>query len=114
MPRRKKTTEPVVKIAEEIATVVSVAKEEPSVEKVETVEAIEPKKAEKPVSKTRKKKVEPKVAYQSTKVPKKMKVKATQSVRGIFGKMNYEIKAGETYELPTNLANWLISVGRAI
>lgn len=111
MPRRKKTTEPVVKIAEEIATVVSVAKEEPY---VETVEAIEPKKAEKPVSKTRKKKVEPKVAYQSTKVPKKMKVKATQSVRGIFGKMNYEIKAGETYELPTNLANWLISVGRAI
>tara|TARA_Y100000592_G_scaffold44099_1_gene69901 strand:+ start:1407 stop:1730 length:324 start_codon:yes stop_codon:yes gene_type:complete len=95
-PRKKAE---VVEIAEEIvATVV-----QPKVEEAK-VTAPEPKKKEEVVQ----------VAYVKNKVPKNIRVKATQNARGVFGRINYEIKAGEVYELPSNLANWLISVGRAI
>ena len=96
-PRKKPE---VVEIAEEIvATVV-----QPKVEETKKI-APEPKKEKEQV-------VE--VAYVSNKVPKNIRVKAIQNAKGVFGKINYEIKAGEVYELPANLANWLMSLNRVI
>jgi len=95
-PRKKPE---VVEIAEEIvATVV-----QPKVEETKKI-APEPKKKEEVVE----------VAYVKDKVPKNIRVKAIQNARGVFGRINYEIKAGEVYELPANLANWLMSLNRVI
>ena len=41
------------------------------------------------------------------------KVVAIQNTSGNFGKNRFELKQGETYSFPSELANWLISTGRA-
>jgi len=43
-----------------------------------------------------------------------VKVKATETVRGVYGSFRYAIEAGQTYNLPEPVASWLVSVGRAI
>lgn len=111
--RTRKKSE-VEDIAEDIAlTVVQPKKVKPKVEKKveevipeELVDIAYVKKADKDEV------VE--VAYAQDKVPKKVKVKAVQSCKGVFGKLHYEIKAGEVYELPSSLVFFLKNLGRVI
>jgi len=94
---RKKTE--VLEVAEEIAIAVAQTMSD---------------KKEVPSDLLKKKEEVVEVAYLKKKAPRNIRVKAVQNARGVFGKINYEIKAGEVYELPSNLANWLMSLGRVI
>lgn len=103
MSKKKKSTDEVKQAAKEIASVVvataNVEKPKVDVPKAEPVVA----KAE--ISK---------VTVAKTAPVKNIKIKATASVRGQYNNMRYEIKSGEVYTFPAPLAEWLISLGRAI
>lgn len=101
MSRKKKDTDEVFVVAQEIAAVVAVdvpkAKEETPLKKdvklASTVEDV-PVARNAPI--------------------RNIKVKATTSMKGRYNRYNYEIKAGEIYTFPEPLAKWLIDLGRAI
>lgn len=109
MTRKKKDSKEIKDMAQEIASIVVVTSDEELPKKkaskktpvvseeplvVESVEAVVPIARKAPIQ--------------------NVKVKATASVRGVYGKMRYEIKAGEIYTFPEPMAKWLISIGRAI
>jgi hypothetical protein len=99
MTRKKKSTDEVKEVAQEIASVVIAERPKVDVPKAKEVE-------EKPKIK------EVKVA--KTSPTKNVRIKATTSMRGQFNNLKYEIKSGEVYTFPESLANWLIELGRAI
>lgn len=106
MSKKKKSTDEVKQVAKEIASVVVATNaEKPKVDvpKAEPVAV----KAETKVEK-------PKVVEAKSAPVKNIKIKATASVKGQYTNMRYEIKAGEVYTFPAPLAEWLISLGRAI
>lgn len=105
MTRKKKDSQEIKDKAKEIASVVVVTSDE----------ELPQKKASKKVSLVPE---EPKVEevvvpLARTAAIQNVKIKATASVSGVYGKMRYEIKAGETYTFPEPMAKWLISIGRA-
>ncbi len=98
MTRKKKSTDEVKEVAQEIASVVIAEKPKVEVPKAKVVE--EPKVQEVKVAKT---------------APiKNIRIKATTSMRGQYNNLRYEIKSGEVYTFPEPLAKWLIDLGRAI
>lgn len=117
---KKKNTQEVIQVAQQIASVVETPKEgstrkseptqapkpvkpEPVAAKVKEVKVVEPEPAQ----------VEENLATPRTKPNRTKRIKATASVRGQFHNIRYEIKAGEIYTFPEALANWLIECGRA-
>ena len=104
MASKKKPTKEVIAVAEEIASVVEPAP--PSIEQVS--------KESKPIEEAKPAPVKVATIAPKAPPPKSMKVKAVSSARGQFHSIRYEIEAGKVYTLRTDLAEWLISVGRAI
>lgn len=106
MTRKKKPTEEIIEVAQEIATVVA---EERKIEpKVDPPKPVKPEKVEK----VKEEVVD--VVAPLTKPVRNVRVKATATVRGVYHNMRYSIKEGEIYTFPEEMANWLMSSGRVI
>jgi len=111
MSRKKKSTDEVKELAKEIASVVVAT---PAVEAKTKADVSKPKP--KAVEVKAEVKAKPKVAeveVAKSAPIKNIKIKATESVKGQYNSLRYEIKAGEIYTFPAPLAEWLISLGRA-
>jgi hypothetical protein len=109
MTRKVKTkaNEEVIEVAQSIAT--AVQGDQPSTpSKASKTQAKRPQ----PVSPPKVK--EEVVEVVMTSPNRSVRIKATASVRGVFGNMRYAIEAGQVYTFPEGLANWLIEQGRAI
>jgi hypothetical protein len=106
MSKKKKSTDEVKQVAKEIASVVVATNAEKP--------KVDVPKAEPVVVKAETKVEKPKVVEAKSAPVKNIKIKATASVKGQYTNMRYEIKAGEVYTFPAPLAEWLISLGRAI
>ncbi len=115
MPK-KKHTEQVIEVAQDIASVIETVKDISlkGQDKAETP-FVSPKEVKIPMAKTKPVKVDSAPVERALTSPKRsMRIKATSSVRGQFHNIRYEIKVGEVYTFPEDLANWLIKAGRAI
>jgi hypothetical protein len=124
MTRKKTASKEVKEAAEFIAEVVATVSEEsapihtPTAAPEPVVAAkVEEQKPSRP--KSVKPKVEPVAEEPSVVVASKspvrnVRIKATATVRGTYGRMRYQIESGQVYTFPEGLANWLIENGRAI
>jgi transglutaminase-like putative cysteine protease len=103
MTRKKKHTEEVIEVAQEIATVVASepVKAEP---KVEPPKPVDPPKAKEDVVEV----------VESSARKRSVRVKATATVRGVYHNMRYSIKEGEVYTFPEDMVEWLKKAGRVI
>ena len=113
MPK-KKHTEQVIEVAKDIASVIETVQESPNKVEDKAEKHLPPPKEIK-VAAAKEKPLEAKPApiEKALTSPKRnIRVKATSSVRGQYRNIRYEIKAGETYTFPEDLANWLIKAGR--
>ena len=102
--KRKKHSAEAVAVATAIAEAVSQVQESDGSEPVEVV-------AEVPMALYRAPVAVPaaQAAHQRT-----VNIKATETVRGVYGNFRYAIEAGQVYTLPEPVAAWLVSVGRAV
>lgn len=108
MTRKRKASDEVVEIAEEIASVVEDTSKPAPKRKAST------KVNGTPVSTPSPEKKEEVLEPVFKRPVKNVKVKATATVRGVYGNMRYEIRQGEVYVFSEEMANWLIGQGRAI
>ena len=100
MTRKRKISDELKESAEVIAEVVL-----PQPDRV-VEKPSEAKKAPPP-------KPEPVIEVAKTSPVKNIRVKATETVKGKYGRMRYEIVACEVYTFPKEMAEWLIKSGRA-
>lgn len=107
MTRKKKPTEEVIEVAQEIATVVA---SEPKSE----VKPEPPKPASSPKPSKAKKEEIVEVVQANTAPVRNVRVKATATVRGVYQNMRYSIKEGEVYTFPEEMVKWLKESGRVI
>lgn len=107
---KAKANEEVIEVAQSIA--MAVQGDQPSTaSKASKTQAKQPQ----PVSPPKvKEEVVEVVEAAMTSPNRSVRIKATASVRGVFGNMRYAIEAGQVYTFPEGLANWLIEQGRAI
>ena len=123
MTRKKTASKEVKEAAEFIAEVVATVSEDSAPIHTPTA-APEPVVAAKVEHKPSKPKAvkpkaepvaeEPSVVVASKSPVRNVRIKATATVRGTYGRMRYQIESGQVYTFPEGLANWLIQNGRAI
>jgi len=104
MTRRKKVNEEGLEVAQEIASVV-----EDKPKKVD-----EPVVPPAPVDAPKQEIQEVALEQARTSPNRSVRIKATATVRGVFRNIRYDIRSGEVYTFPEDMANWLIGQGRAI
>lgn len=106
--KRKKHSPEAVAVATAIAEAVAEIHEE---EMVQEGASPEPAAEEIPVAQYR---APVAVAAPAAASQRMVKVRATETIRGVYGNFRYAIEAGQTYSLPEPVATWLVSIKRAI
>lgn len=121
MTRKKTDSKEVKEVAEFIAEVVATVSEEVTPIHTPTVTPepvvvtqVEEHVSEIPKAVKAKSDEEPPEVVASKSPARNIRIKATATVRGTYGRIRYQIEAGQVYTFPEGLANWLIQNGRAI